>query len=176
MRKNGVRAAIAALALTVAALAAGALTAPVAQAKGKPIVGQAAPDFELTLVDGGKVTLSQLRGQVVVLNFWATWCGPCRTELPTLDAYYSEQRKHGMRVFAITTEGSVPIAKLRGLFKALRIDSARKITGGYGPMKGVPTNFVIDRAGKLRYAQAGALDLDSLNTVLVPLLREKAPG
>lgn len=154
-----------------------ALTMPLtaAQGKGKPVVGQLAPEFELTLVDGGKVKLSELRGQVVVLNFWATWCGPCRTELPMLDAYYAVQRKHGLKVFAITTENSVPVHRLKGLFKSMNIPSARWITGGYGSLEGVPTNFVIDRAGKLRYAKAGALDLNSLNAVLVPLLNERAP-
>ncbi|MCI4589201.1 TlpA family protein disulfide reductase [Sphingobium sp. BYY-5] len=146
-----------------------------AQAAEKPVVGAAAPAFELTLVDGGKVSLADLKGQVVVLNFWATWCVPCRKELPTLDTYYAMQQKHGLKVFAITTEGSVPIAQLRKLFAAMAIPSARRIKGPYGPLTGVPTNFVIDRAGKLRYAKAGAFDLDALNALLVPLLNEPAP-
>lgn len=163
------------MALAITALA-GTGPAQMAQAKGKPVVGQLAPDFELTLTDGSKVTLAQLRGQVVVLNFWATWCVPCRTELPTLDAYYATQRKHGLRIFAITTEGSVPISRLKALFQAMAIPSARGIKGKYGPLEGVPTNFVIDRAGTLRYAQSGAFDLDALNGLLVPLLREPAPA
>lgn len=146
-----------------------------AQAKGGPIVGQLAPDFELTLMDGTKVTSAQLRGQVVVLNFWATWCAPCLKELPTLDAYYAAQRRFGLKVYAITTEGSAPNYKLKALFQAMAIPSARRIKGGYGPLTGVPTNFVIDRAGKLRYAKSGAFDLDALNELLVPLLKEPAP-
>ena len=141
-----------------------------------PRIGSAAPDFELTLMDGSKVSLASLKGQVVLLNFWATWCVPCRKELPTLDGYYALQKPHGLRVFAITTEGSVPLFQLKKLFAAMAIPSARRIKGPYGPLTGVPTNFVIDRAGVLRYAQSGAFDLDSLNTVLVPLLQEKAPG
>lgn len=146
-----------------------------AHATQKIAVGSAAPDFELTLVDGQKVTLDQLRGQVVVLNFWATWCVPCRTELPTLDAYYSATQKHGLRVFAITTEDSVPLAKLKTLFAALHMPSVRRIKGPYGPLTGVPTNFIIDRSGTIRYAKAGAFDLDALNRLLVPLLNEPAP-
>lgn len=141
-----------------------------------PVVGQMAPEFTITLMDGSKVTLAQLRGQVVVLNFWATWCVPCRKELPTLDAYYAIQRSHGLKVFAITTQDSVPLFQLRTLFKAMAIPAGRKIKGPYGPLTGVPTNFVIDRAGKLRFAKAGAFDLDDLNAILPPLLAERAPA
>ena len=60
-------------------------------------VGERAPDFELTLIDGSKVRGTDLRGQVVVLNFWATWCGPCKAELPLLDSYYRLRRDKGLR-------------------------------------------------------------------------------
>jgi peroxiredoxin len=151
-----------------------ALSAPVAARM--PAIGGTAPDFELTLVDGSRVTLADLKGQVILLNFWATWCVPCRQELPTLNAYYRLQKPHGLAVFAITTEGSVPIARLQKLFAAMAIPSARRIKGPYGPLTGVPTNFVIDRKGKLRYAKSGAFDLEDLNALLVPLLNEKAPS
>lgn len=156
-----------------------ALAIPVVTSAGaaqRPVVGAPAPDFDLTLVDGGKVSLADLKGQVVVLNFWATWCVPCRTELPTLDAYYAMQQKHGLKVYAITTEDSVPLPRLKKLFAAMAMPSVRRIKGPYGPLTGVPTNFVIDRAGVLRYAKSGAFDLNALNALLVPLLREKAPG
>lgn len=70
----------------------------------------------------------------------------------------------------------MPVYQLKKLFAAMNIPSARRIKGNYGALSGVPTNFVIDRAGKLRYAKAGAFDLDALNDVLVPLLKETAPG
>lgn len=141
----------------------------------KPKVGDMAPDFALSLVDGSNVTLADLHGQVVLLNFWATWCGPCKTELPLLDSYYALTKAHGLRVFAITTEDSVPLYRLKKLFAAMAIPSVKKIKGPYGPMNGVPTNYVIDRSGRIRYAQAGAFDLDELNALLIPLLNEKAP-
>ena len=140
-----------------------------------PKVGEIAPDFELTLVDGGKVKLSELRGQVVVLNLWATWCGPCKKELPLLDTYYRINRPHGLRVFALTTEDSVPISALKKLFAVMAIPSARRIKGGYDVLEGVPTNYVFDRTGRLRYAKAAAFDLDALNELIIPLLREPAP-
>jgi len=140
-----------------------------------PKVGDVAPNFELTLVNGQKVSLADLKGDVVVLNFWATWCVPCRAELPTLDAYYRIQKKHGLRVFAVTTEDSVSEKKLHQLFDAMAIEPIHKLKGPYDYLTGVPTNFIIDRSGKIRYAKAGAFDLDRLNAVLIPLLNEAPP-
>lgn len=143
----------------------------------KPQVGELAPPLEMTMIDGNKITLAQLRGQVVVLNFWATWCGPCKTELPLLDAYYAIQREHGLRVFAVTTESSVPVGQLKKLFAVLRLTPLRSIKGKYAPINNsIPTNYIFDRAGRLRFAKAGALELDDLNQQLVPLLREPAPA
>lgn len=141
-----------------------------------PKVGEIAPDFELSLVDGTKVKLSELRGQVVVLNFWATWCVPCRRELPLLDSYYKINQKHGLRVFALTTEGSLPIYQLKKLFAVMSVQPARAIKGQYDTLGGVPTNYVFDRAGRLRYAKAAAFDLDDLNREIIPLLNEPAPA
>jgi cytochrome c biogenesis protein CcmG/thiol:disulfide interchange protein DsbE len=156
------------LALLVGGLAAEART---------PQVGEQAPNFELTLVNGQKVALADLRGEVVVLNFWATWCVPCRAELPTLDSYYKIQKGHGLRVFAVTTQDSLSERKLRELFGAMTIEPIHKLKGPYAYIdNAVPTNFVIDRAGKVRYAKAGAFNLDTLNAVLIPLLREPAPA
>lgn len=142
----------------------------------QPKVGEMAPDAEITLVDGTKFHLSDLRGQVVVLNFWATWCAPCREELPILDGYYGLRKDAGLRVFAVTTEDSVPIRQLKKLFALMKIPAARKITGAYGDIRAVPTNYIIDRSGHIRYAKAAAFELDDLNRELVPLLREPPPA
>jgi cytochrome c biogenesis protein CcmG/thiol:disulfide interchange protein DsbE len=142
-------------------------------------VGQAAPNFELVLADGKRVHSSDLRGQVVVLNYWATWCVPCRTELPLLDGYYrtAAQRGWPLRIFAVATEDSVPKSQLKQLFSVLSISPADRIRGGpYAEPDAVPTNYVIDKTGTLRYAKAGAFDLDDLNQVLIPLMKEPAPA
>lgn len=149
-----------------------ALLTPPAQAD-VPLIGRPAPDFTLSLVNGQEVTLAQLRGQVVVINFWATWCRPCREELPALDTYYREKKPQGLRVFATSTEDSVPQSMMHRLFRVLTIEAVDRITGPYRLLGGVPTNYVIDRAGILRYARAGAFDRDTLNAVLNPLLRER---
>ena len=139
-------------------------------------VGLPAPEATMTPINGVPVKLSQLRGQVVVLNYWATWCVPCRVELPMLDRYYRIQGKHGLKVFAVTTEDSLPASKLKPLFGALAISPVRKIRGPYSNFDAVPTNIIIDRAGIVRYAKAGSLELDDLNRLLVPLLQESAPA
>lgn len=139
-------------------------------------VDRPAPDFTLKLIDGGQVTRDQLRGQVVIVNFWATWCVPCRKELPLLDSYYRAAKKHGLAVYALTTEGSVPNFKLNSLFAAMAIPSARSIKGPYGDISAVPYNIIIDRSGRVRYAAAGAFSLDELNKLVIPLLNEKAPA
>lgn len=160
----------------LAPLAMLTLPAPAAVAAAHPIkVGQPAPDADLMLVDGSKVKLSALHGQVVVLNFWATWCVPCRKELPLLDAYARARAAAGLKVFAVTTEDSVPLYQLKPLFAALTIAPVRRLKGPYADMGALPTNIVIDRQGVVRYAAAGAFDLADLNATLVPLLSEAAP-
>lgn len=151
-----------------------ALVSGTASAAG-PKLGQAAPNAELVLADGKKVHLADLRGQVVILNYWATWCVPCRTELPLLNAYYLEAARRGwpLKVFAVATEDSVPKYQLKHLFSVLSISPTDRIHGGtFGDVEAVPTNYVIDKAGIIRYAKAGAFSLDDLNGILVPLLNE----
>lgn len=146
-----------------------------AQAR-RPKVGEPAPAFILTLVNGQKVSLADLRGQVIVLNFWATWCGPCRRELPLLDGYYRQTRKYGLRVFAVATEDSLPESALHKLFDLLAVEPVHRVSGPYRDSGALPTNFVIDRAGVVRYAEAGAFTLDALNEILIPLLKAQAPS
>ncbi len=157
------------LAALVALVAVPAGAAPLA-------VGKPAPDVELTLVDGEKVRLADLKGRVVVLNFWATWCVPCRKELPLLDAYYRRLKDRGLSVYAITVESSAPLYQLKKLFAAMAIPSVKKVRGMPTTMAAVPTNFIIDRAGTVRFTKPGAFDLDELNAKLIPLLNERAPG
>jgi cytochrome c biogenesis protein CcmG/thiol:disulfide interchange protein DsbE len=161
----------------LAAIAACAVLTATPALAAKLEVGKPAPNFQVTTFDGQKLSLSDLKGQVVVVNIWATWCGPCKIELPLLNAYYRNQKDNGLRVIAVTTEDSVPNSYLVPLSKLLTIPLARNFrgSGDYGRVKAVPTNYVIDRAGVLRYAEAGAFTEAGLNKVIGPLLEEEPP-
>lgn len=157
-----------ALALAILAAASPALAATV----GKP-----APDFTVTTYEGAQVSLESLRGKVVVLNYWATWCAPCRLELPEMDRYVRRHRGAPLAIYAVTIDNTVPYSRLRFLADTLSFPLIEKMRGGrYGAIKGaVPTNYVIDRAGVVRYAQAGAFNAQTLEAVVTPLLSEAAP-
>jgi thiol-disulfide isomerase/thioredoxin len=156
-----------------AAAALSALASPALAAK--IVVGKPAPDFHAVTLDGRKVSLADYKGQVLIINLWATWCAPCRQELPLLDSYERAQAKYGLAMIAVMTGGSAPDSALKPLAKILALPLASRFNGPYANPDKVPTNYVIDRAGVVRYAQAGAFDLDTLNDVLVPLLREAPP-
>jgi peroxiredoxin len=142
-----------------------------------PKVGKPAPPFSLTTFDNEKITLAELAGDVIVLNFWATWCAPCRIELPMLDAYVRRHKGADLKLFAVATENSVPTSKLKPLASVLSFPLVKSISGGgYGDLGAVPTNFVIDRAGVVRYAKAQAFSADGFDALISPLLAAPAPG
>jgi thiol-disulfide isomerase/thioredoxin len=138
-------------------------------------VGDPAPDFHATTFDGRQISLADFKGRVLVINLWATWCVPCRAELPLLDTYYGSQKKVGLEVIAVATEDSVPPRELKKLAAVARIPFIRNLDGPYRTLHAVPTNYIIDRSGIVRFAKAQAFTLDDLNELLVPLLREQAP-
>lgn len=138
----------------------------------EPAVNQAAPDFQATTADGQVVSLADFKGQVLVLDFWASGCAPCKKQLPLLDSYYRLEKKFGLQVLAVATENSMSMRQLKRVAAALTVPVVGGFKGDYGPVQSVPINYVIDRAGVLRYAKAAVLTLDDMNAVLIPLLRE----
>ena len=140
--------------------------------KPSPLIDAPAPDFQVTTFDGRKLTLADFKGQVVVLNFWATWCGPCKQELPLLEDYHRRQHAAGLAVLAVATEDSLTPFQLRPLAKLLTLQMVKRFKGNYGQIKYLPTNFVIDRKRILRYADSGGFTREELEQVLGPLLAE----
>ena len=143
-------------------------------------VDQPAPSFRVTTLTKQKLDLASLRGEVVVVNRWATWCVPCREEFLLFEKYMPFRAKYGFTVVAIESGGEASgsaMRKLAGLvhFPVALDDQAR--ADAYPIIdNGVPTNYVIDRAGMVRYAKAGAFTLDELERIVVPLLKEPAPA
>jgi peroxiredoxin len=108
-------------------------------------------DFTLTDLDGRSWTLRQLAGKVVVVNFWATWCPPCRKEMPDLDAIYREKKDRGLVILAISDEerGKVaPFLKEHPVSYPVLLDPGRIVNDKF-IVRGIPKTFVYDRAGKL---------------------------
>lgn len=157
-------------------LAAAALVLMMEQAiAGTPRVGEPTPAFMATTFEGEKLTAERLRGEVVLLNFWATWCGPCKKELPLLDRYARAHAREGLRVIAVTTDADdIDPRSLKKLQERFGFALTRKFKGDYGLLKGtLPSSYVIDRAGIVQHAQAGAFTDRRLDEILAPLIAEQ---
>jgi len=125
-----------------------------------PRVGHPAPDFTLSDLDGEQVTLSDLKGQVVVLNFWATWCGPCRVEMPELETVYNKWKGQGVvilgiNVFEDPSRVSGAAAEM-GITFPILLDREGQVAQSYEIM-GYPTTFLIDRDGIIQGIQLGQI-------------------
>jgi len=140
--------------------------------------GDTAPHYVVRTFDKQVIDSSELAGQVVIVNRWAVWCGPCKEELPTLDAYYRAHAKDGLRIFAVTVDQTVPDYGLRRLSSALAFPLAHAVKGPFPDSDAVPTSYVIDRHGVVRLVQVGAFTAQSLDATIGPLLAESAaaPG
>jgi thiol-disulfide isomerase/thioredoxin len=140
-------------------------------------VGKPADAFVVTLLDKQTVSSADLKGRVVVVNRWATWCTPCKAEMAAFENYYRTHPGTDLRIYAVTTELQYPSAKLKPLQGLLHYPLATSITGwGYRVKAGVPTSYVIDRSGVLRFAGSGAFTLASFDALVTPLLAQSPPA
>lgn len=118
-----------------------------------------APDFQLKTLDGQVVTLSQFRGKPVLLNFWASWCQPCREEMPYLQQIYNNNKDKGLVFYAIDIgESPDTINKFfqdNSLFMPVLLDSDKSVSQSY-QITGIPETFLIDKNGIIRKWQIGA--------------------
>lgn len=111
-------------------------------------------DFKLEALDGKMVTLSSYRGKVVLLSFWATWCGPCRQEMPAMEKLYQQLKAKGFEVVAVDMmEDKATVsafAKTSGYTFPVLLDKTGEVGGnGLYAARAIPTNYVIDKAGKI---------------------------
>lgn len=136
-------------------------------------IGQPAPDFTLQRLDGGTLQLSSLRGKVVLINFWATWCLPCRSEMPELEQTYQTYRSRGFEVLAINfleSENDVrPFVSELGLSFPVLLDQDGSVGRLYRTYA-LPSSFLIDASGTIRYVKIGPLTAPMLAGELGKLL------
>ncbi len=124
----------------------------------KEQIGKKAVEFSLPAVNGETVALQSLRGKVVLLNFWATWCGPCRQELPELVRVHEKFRERGLAVVAITVDNEME--NVRVFLKKYDIklqalwDKKKKVADAYLVEK-MPSSYLIDRNGVVRFIHRG---------------------
>jgi len=151
------------------------LLAPRAAAAQGAVVGSAAANFTLGLLRGGQIRLADLRGRPVVINFWATWCAPCRTEMPRLVAADSAHRADGLTVVAVNLtdqERRRDVVRFVSEFQMnfpVALDERGRVRELY-KLQGVPTSVFVDSAGVVRLVQRGPLSEDSLARGLAAIL------
>jgi thiol-disulfide isomerase/thioredoxin len=126
-------------------------------------------DFTLPLPDGTKITLSQLKGKVVFLNFWATWCGPCRSEMPSMEAVYQKLKGKGFEVLAVNLGESRD--KVTGFMNENKLTfpsvlDERQITGSQYNIRAIPTTYIIDRRGLIIARLVGSTDWNTPKILL----------
>lgn len=117
-------------------------------------VGQPAPPLVLHALDGSSVKTTDLRGNVVIVTFWASWCAPCREELPLLSAYAAHHEGQGLQILGFSLDSPDNLAKVRQIAATLNFPVGllgNAWAGDYGRIWRLPVSFVIDRSGILRY-------------------------
>jgi thiol-disulfide isomerase/thioredoxin len=139
-------------------------------------VGKAAPALEAKTIDGKVFSLAADAGKVVIVNFWASWCEPCRKEMPAMEAYYKKHQGEGLRILAISMDDPEDDAKVYQIMKNYTYPAAFQRNAdysGYGRIWRLPMTFIIDRRGILRKdggVGPPSIDPDLLENIVTPLL------
>jgi len=158
----------ASLALTASLVCVGECSS----ASAEVAIDRAAPSLVLTELNGDTFDLSQKRGKVVLVTYWATWCAPCKKEMPILDSFYRRYRERGLEIIGISADRPQDFAKMRKMSNALAYATATldQITdNGFGPPEGFPLTYVVDRDGMIRDKFIDVRE-QLLEDVVLPLL------
>lgn len=132
-----------------------------------------APDVSITDLDGNPVSLADYEGQVILYNAWATWCPPCKEEMPVLQAYYEAHKDQGFVIIAI--EDGQPVEEVRAFVQSYGLtfpvwpDIEWKATNAF-KIDGLPTSYVIDRNGIARLTWTGAVTRATLEKYVTPII------
>jgi cytochrome c biogenesis protein CcmG/thiol:disulfide interchange protein DsbE len=139
-----------------------------------PFLARPAPPFALTLFDGSVLRLEDLHGKVVFLNFWASWCLPCRAEARTLEAAWQKYRDQGVVFVGVNLQDREEAAREFieefGVTYPNGMDRGARIAVGYG-VWGLPETFFIDRDGRITYKHIGALGWGTITAKLEEAMR-----
>jgi cytochrome c biogenesis protein CcmG, thiol:disulfide interchange protein DsbE len=141
-------------------------------ARAAPEMNRPSPALIVTALDGQTFDLTKLHGKVVLVNFWATWCAPCRREMPVLDAFYRRYREQGLELIGISVDFARDAAKMRKAAGAVSYPTAMANdtpVNGFGSPDGVPVTYVIDAEGVVR-DKFIATPNKLLHDVVIPLL------
>jgi peroxiredoxin len=143
---------------SLAALLLVAFAAAPALASKGALDGQQAPDFALTSLDGENLRLSEYRGEVVMINFWATWCGPCRQEMPLLDDLYDRYERVGFQLLGVNIDDdprrAMEMAEELGISFPVLFDDRKEVSELYR-VEAMPVTVILDREGVVRYTHYG---------------------
>lgn len=136
-----------------------------------------APEFTLTDLAGSEISLSDYKGKVIFLNFWATWCPPCRTEIPGFVEIYEKYKDKGMQILGISLDRAGE-QKVLDFVKEYKINypvamGTKNIVRDYEPGNFIPSTFVIDQNGKIRHKHIGYLHKSALEKYFLDLAKEK---
>ena len=138
-----------------------ALAAGLAAGCGNPGIMSPAPDFEARTLTGQALRLSSLRGKVVLLDFWATWCEPCEETIPRLEALDAEYRGKGLAVVGLSVDDDdaevQPYVREHGMRYPVVVDADKRVMALYG-VRGIPVTVLVDRAGLVRRRWLGSGD------------------
>jgi len=138
-----------------------------------PSMKDAAPALVVTELDGQTFDLSKLRGKVVLVNYWATWCAPCKKEMPILNSFYRRYHEQGLEMIGISADRPNDFPKMRSISATLAYPTAtldRISNNGFGPPEGFPLTYVIDRDGIVRDKFIDVRE-ELLRDVVLPLLQ-----
>lgn len=132
-----------------------------------------APPWQVTLTDGRTLTSDALKGKVVLVNFWATWCPYCRKEKPVIDAFWKDHRDQDFEVVSISVDD--PPDKIAAWMRDkgyafMAAPTNASVAAAFGNVKSVPTSFIVDTDGHIRHKIAGQLHYPRLKKLVVPLL------